>query len=887
MMLAGVRRRWLFLLAWAALAPAAFAEARRPAPPREYHVELRYRIQAGRVERLRQFHELIRVLEQHGFRKEPGSDTEAEDPGENRMTGTISSNRVRELLVDPRVKTLLLSPAGYQLPAEGAVKVQIELAGGLPTDRQLLLEEQTRSILQALGFKEKLGYDHRQHTRLLGTIPVEELDTLLKDLRSQPAGWLMPQTPGQELPLPLRGISPVRVVELLPEPEGVPAAREAPPETPAPEVGREFLLKIAPDLHDLAMKEGDTAPRRLEVILDHVPTPGEPGWRGDLTAAGAVIEGRLGPLVTVLAPAKAAARLAELPEVSTVRLARPALVAGAVKGGDRTRDVLRDSGLERLHTLGHQGQGVRVAVVDGDFRGYRRLLGKQLPANTRYVDLTAERSPDLQPDPFAGDPNALGHGTESALAVALAAPKAELTLVRVDPAAPHQLQEVARYLHGEDYRSESSFRRSQELTDARAALAARQAKLAEERKVVLDRFTDTSEREHLSKVPPEKLTAEEKELLQEIQRHDAYFKAVADFDRDEKALRERTRRFVEAQAAFRELRNNKVVVSSLVWNEGLPLGSDSSLSRYFEEKPFRSALWFQSAGNTRGQAWSGLFRDADGNGVMEFAPADALRPGRWSPELNFLAWQPHGQAVVPDLPAKAKIRLTLQWRESHDPELFRQEKDLYREPLAKLRLVVVRQRDPRGEKLAADDLELVARSEGLPQRLENQPTYAVYEQAVEFTADPAGRYAVRVEGRVPATTRPPAVPTLPSMQRNWELRPRLFAEVVEPSFRGQGRAVFLDYPTEVGALGAPADAREVVTVGAAARDGTEGTPFHAELSVKPDVLGYAGLVLGLCSSDQAAAFTAGLSAASLSAGKPRGALLDSLRRGPAAGVRVP
>src|SRR5262249_11976376 len=115
-----------------------------------------------------------------------------------------------------------------------------------------------------------------------------------------------------------------------------------------------------------------------------------------------------------------------------------------------------------------------------------------------------------------------------------------------------------------------------------------------------------------------------------------------------------------------------------------------------------------------------------------------LRPERWSQELNFLAWQPYGKAVTPDLPEKAKIRLTIQWREPHEPELFRQEKDLYREPLAKVRLVVLRQRDPKGEKLAADDLEVIARSEGLPQRLENQPTFAVYEQAVEFVADPAG-----------------------------------------------------------------------------------------------------------------------------------------------------
>src|SRR5207253_587741 len=132
--------------------------------------------------------------------------------------------------------------------------------------------------------------------------------------------------------------------------------------------------------------------------------------------------------------------VAELPLVSTVRLPRAALpevVTGAAPKEDQ--QVLRDSGLERLHQLGRRGRGVRVAIISGDFRGLDRFLGKQLPAGTRYVDVTAERSPDVRPDPFPGDPAAAGVGTRSALAAALAAPEASFTLIRIDPAAPYQL----------------------------------------------------------------------------------------------------------------------------------------------------------------------------------------------------------------------------------------------------------------------------------------------------------------------------------------------------------------------------------------------------------------------------------------------------------------
>ena len=49
----------------------------------------------------------------------------------------------------------------------------------------------------------------------------------------------------------------------------------------------------------------------------------------------------------------------------------------------------------------------------------------------------------------------------------------------------------------------------------------------------------------------------------------------------------------------------------------------------------------------------------------------------------------------------------------------------------------------------------------------------------------------------------------------FELRPRLFVETLE----GPGRVLLHDYKTAVGAMGMPADSRNVVTVGAADRQG--------------------------------------------------------------------
>src|SRR6185312_14457428 len=104
--------------------------------------------------------------------------------------------------------------------------------------RQRELAEQTLVLLRALGFREAVGYDNRGYddrpfSRIVGAIGRGKLETLLKDLRGQPTGWIAPILDPDELPEPLRGVLPVRVVEVLRDTEPPvevtePVAREAP-----------------------------------------------------------------------------------------------------------------------------------------------------------------------------------------------------------------------------------------------------------------------------------------------------------------------------------------------------------------------------------------------------------------------------------------------------------------------------------------------------------------------------------------------------------------------------------------------------------------------------------------------------------------------------------
>jgi hypothetical protein len=876
---AGLRLQILIVLG-VLLAMARLGGAAEPPAPTSYRVTIRYRIRASVGQRIAQFKEMVRYFQSLGFVKDEGEETEAEDSDQVLMTGTIPAANARKILLERHVHAILLVPAGYELPTEAdkPVPVELELPTNLTLVRQRLLAEQVLGLLRAEGFREAIGYDHRGYTRLVGTIPTGKLDRLLEDLRWQSSGWLAPQTPVRDLPQPLARIWPIRVIEVRPEPAETAPARE-PPAEPAPAQGT--LGKVARDLLALAPRDQVV---RMEVILASAPQPEDETWRRGLTAAapGALIEGLLGPIVTLRARADQAATLADLPAVVTVRLPRRATVAVLpvlVEPSDPSAAV-RAAGLDRLHARGQRGRGVRVAVIGDDFRGWERFRGNQLPRTTQLVDLTAETSADLQPEPLPAGAG-LGTGTRCALAVAVAAPEADLTLIRISPTAPFQLYEVAQYIDGAAVRSDSLLDRRDELNTEDNRLDNRREQLLRERREILGgagQDRRSNERRQQLKQEGKSLLDENGEDRAYREVRDAYFQRQAALDRQEQEHAGRVQRYLDLVNALQNLRGIRVVACTLGWEGGYPVDGSSTLSRFLEDGGFRSALWFQPVGDNRGQTWSGLFRDSDGNGVMEFAPLDApLKPDRWTSELNFLGWQPLGSVAVPDLP-KGKVHLSLQWREPHDPSLRQGSEDLYARPLADLRLMVLRQRDPSGTRLPSDALEVVARSAGLPLRLYDRPGSAVYEQVIDFVVDAPGRYAVRVEGRVPPGTRPPSVPTLPGKVESWELWPRLLVSSAANGTPATGRPILLDYATGLGNPGMPADAHGVVSVGAVSVSGrarpysVEGPPAGQQLYRKPDVVSFDGLALvpgerqAAAGTGLASAFAAGTAASALSAG---------------------
>ena len=136
----------------ATVAIALFAQAPAPPLPAKYDAVLRYHIIAPRDQHALLYDRLIASLQRLGFEFQPPLDqrppTDRIDPTKNTLRGLVPSKNVAAVRDLPNVGGLLLVPEGMKLPddPDTPVRVNIQLAGGLPYDRQQDLAAQTAAI---------------------------------------------------------------------------------------------------------------------------------------------------------------------------------------------------------------------------------------------------------------------------------------------------------------------------------------------------------------------------------------------------------------------------------------------------------------------------------------------------------------------------------------------------------------------------------------------------------------------------------------------------------------------------------------------------------------------------------------------------------------------
>jgi subtilisin family serine protease len=93
-------------------------------------------------------------------------------------------------------------------------------------------------------------------------------------------------------------------------------------------------------------------------------------------------------------------------------------------------------GVDSWHAAGYRGRGVKIAVLDSGFRGYRSQLGKALPARVTARSFRADGNLEAKPSQ---------HGVLCAEVLHALAPDAELLLANWDPTRPDEFLAAARW----------------------------------------------------------------------------------------------------------------------------------------------------------------------------------------------------------------------------------------------------------------------------------------------------------------------------------------------------------------------------------------------------------------------------------------------------------
>jgi len=451
----------------------AFAQPRPASPPSpaKYMVTIRYQIPSARNLHVMAYDKLVADLRNIQFAFQPpiesAPDTDREDTSKNYFKGLLPAQQIGQLLLNPAIANILVVPEDMKLPEtpDATVRVRLELAGNLQHKEQKDLTDQVRALLELIGFREATAYDNRgysgrPYTRLVGQVTMSTLEILLKDLRTQPSGWFEPRFVLDKLPAPLRDVNPIQLTEVLNDPEPIAAVKDLlPPGVVLARIG-DFdevqadspASKVSPDLWELMQD----AARKDEFVRVQVLFVGEPtvdDIHRDLGNAVPAfqLEGQLGNVASGRIQAGQIRTLANIPRVMVVR--QPRVTFPDVYAGSRTpvelKATLQQTGLDEFHQSGHRGQGVKIGIIDRDFRFWEKFVeSRLLPAKTRLVDLTAERTEDIKPLPQIGG-DAAGHGALTAIAAAQAAPNAEIVLIRIDPTDLYQIPEIIGYLKKE------------------------------------------------------------------------------------------------------------------------------------------------------------------------------------------------------------------------------------------------------------------------------------------------------------------------------------------------------------------------------------------------------------------------------------------------------
>jgi hypothetical protein len=143
-----------------------------------------------------------------------------------------------------------------------------------------------------------------------------------------------------------------------------------------------------------ANKPEDLRAGRVRIVLEAARASDVREIESRVAALGGRVEAVYQNLVQVFVPIKAVNALAGLSAVSWVRTP----LTPIWEQGSTVSEGVRVIGANLWHDAGIKGQGVKVAIIDGGFKGYQRLLGRELPPAERVIVRSFNRDEDIEAD---------------------------------------------------------------------------------------------------------------------------------------------------------------------------------------------------------------------------------------------------------------------------------------------------------------------------------------------------------------------------------------------------------------------------------------------------------------------------------------------------------
>jgi subtilisin family serine protease len=120
-----------------------------------------------------------------------------------------------------------------------------------------------------------------------------------------------------------------------------------------------------------------------------------------------------------------------------------AQIIGEASAPPRRAELLERLGVPAWQARGWRGQGLKIAVLDSGFQGYRAHLGTTLPANVKVRSFRFDGNLEAKDSQ---------HGILCAEVIHTLAPEAELLLANWEPERPHQFLAAVRWAREEGAR---------------------------------------------------------------------------------------------------------------------------------------------------------------------------------------------------------------------------------------------------------------------------------------------------------------------------------------------------------------------------------------------------------------------------------------------------